>query len=164
MMGKLAQRLLHALAWLAVGTFPIASCDASSFPPGNAQVNPKPSSASKEPEMNSPSDGRPTVSASRGRAPLVPPVVHKGVRYEQLRSASGEGLPPGGYVVATDVESGKRLWVSRVYESTVNPNIEADVQNTFFKSMRLDAKDAVLVIEDEKGRTYRVGVADGKLH
>lgn len=114
--------------------------------------------------MNSPSDGRPTVSASRGRAPLVPPVILKGVRYEQLKSASAEGLPLGGYVVATDVESGKRLWISRLYESPANPNIEADVQNTFFKSMRLDAKDGVLVIEDEKGRTYRVDVADGKVH
>lgn len=84
-----------------------------------------------------------------------------------LRTAQeriGQGLPLGGYVVATDVESGKRLWISRLYESPANPNIEADVQNTFFKSMRLDAKDGVLVIEDEKGRTYRVDVADGKVH
>jgi hypothetical protein len=104
------------------------------------------------------------VSASRGRPPAVSPVVHDGVRYEQVKNLTAEGLPPGGYVVATEVDSGKRLWLSRLYESKVDPNIEPDVQWTFFKSMRLDAGEDALIVEDEKGRTYRVDLADGRVH
>ncbi|HET6803834.1 MAG TPA: hypothetical protein VFH59_00135 [Frateuria sp.] len=114
--------------------------------------------------MSSPFDQPPQVSGSRGRPPAVAPVVHDGVRYEQLKNLTAEGLPPGGYVVATDVASGKRLWTSRLYASTVDPNIEADVQWTFFKAMRLDAAQGVLVVEDEKGRIYRVDLADGRVH
>ena len=114
--------------------------------------------------MNSPLDRPPVVSASRGRPPAVSPVIHHGVRYEQLRNLTAEGLLPGGYVTATDVGSGKRLWISRLYESKVNPNVEADVQWIFFKSMRLDDAQGVLVVEDEKGRTYRVDLADGQVH
>jgi len=114
--------------------------------------------------MNSPFDQPPIVSSSRGRPPAVSPVVHDGVRYEQVKNLTAEGLPPGGYVMATQVSSGKRLWISRVYESKVDPNIEADVQWTFFKAMSLDAAQGVLVIEDEKGRTYRVDLADGRVH
>lgn len=88
------------------------------------------------------------------------PVVHGGVRYEQLKNLSAEGLPPGGYVGATDVRSGKRLWVKRLYASPVDTRIETDVQWTFFRNMSIDAVRGLLVVEDERGRIHRVGLAD----
>ena len=114
--------------------------------------------------MNSPFDQPPRVSGSRGRPPAVAPIDHDGVRYEQLKNLTAEGLPPGGYVVATEIASGKRLWLSRLYESPINPNIEADVQWTFFRSMALDRERGVLVVVDEKGRTYLVDLNDGRVH
>ena len=114
--------------------------------------------------MNSPFDQPHIVPSSRGRPPVVSPVVHDGVRYEQVKNLAAEGLAPGGYVMATQVSSGKRMWISCLYGSKVDPNIEADVQWAFFKAMQLDAAQGVLVVEDEKGRTYRVDLADGRVH
>lgn len=113
--------------------------------------------------MSSPFNGPPSLSASRGPPPKVAPVVHAGVRYAQLIGALVEGLAPGGYVVATEVESGKQLWISRLYETRIDPNLETDVQVIFFKSMRLDAEHGVLAVEDERGRKYRVDLADGEV-
>ncbi|MCX7514328.1 hypothetical protein [Frateuria sp. STR12] len=58
----------------------------------------------------------------------------------------------------------KRLWISRLYESKVDPNIEADVQWSFFKGMHLDAGRNALIVEDENGRRYQVDLADGRAH
>jgi len=113
--------------------------------------------------MSFPPHQLPVAAPSRGRPPDVAPVVHDGVRYEQLKNLSAEGLPPGGYVGATDVRSGKRLWVKRLYVSRADPGIEADVQWTFFRNMSIDAKRGLLVVEDERGRIHRVGIADAKV-
>lgn len=91
------------------------------------------------------------------------PVVHDGVRYEQLENLADEGLPPGGYVGATDVGSGKRLWVKRLYASPADTRIETDVQWTFFRNMSIDAARGLLVVEDERGRIHRVGLADPRV-
>lgn len=104
---------------------------------------------------------RPTRSSSRMRAPEVPAIEHGGVRYEQLRAPSAEGLPPGGYVTATEIASGKRLWITRVYETAVNPNREVDVQMVFFRSMALSDAGDQLEISDEKSRTYLIELKDG---
>ncbi len=111
--------------------------------------------------MHTPTDRHPTVSPSRGRAPIVSPIIHDAVRYEQVSNVNAEGLPPGGYVSATQVASGKRLWIRQVYETRLSAHLEADVQWTFFKTMTLDETQGLLVIEDEHGRTYRVDLVTG---
>lgn len=114
--------------------------------------------------MNSPFDHRPGISGSRSRPSAVTPIDQNGVRYEQVKNLTAEGLSPGGYVAATEIASGKRLWLSRLYESPSNPNIEADVQWAFFRSMALDRERASLVVVDEKGRSYFVDLNDGRVH
>ncbi|UGB46741.1 hypothetical protein LQ772_05440 [Frateuria edaphi] len=156
MTGQRSRGRLRLVALVLAGALPIASCAGGLS--GAQESN------TKEIPMSSPFDQPPMVSGSRGRPPAVAPVVHDGVRYEQVKNLTAEGLAPGGYVVATEVDSGKRLWISRLYESKVDPNIEADVQWSFFKSMRLDASRGALIVEDEKGRSYQVDLADGRVH
>jgi len=57
----------------------------------------------------------------------------------QIKAPSSEGLPPAGYVIATDIASGKRMWTAKVYETTIDPNREMDVQLVFFRSLALGA-------------------------
>jgi len=103
----------------------------------------------------------PERTTSRMRAPHVPPIEHAGVRYAQLQAPSSEGLPPGGYVVATEIASGKRLWIAQVFETRIDPNREADLQRVFFRSMVLSRSLDALEIEDEHGARYRIVLADG---
>jgi hypothetical protein len=112
--------------------------------------------------MDCPSESTPGLPASRGRPAAVPPVIHEGVRYERLDQPVSEGLPPGGHVVATKIDSGERLWITSLYRSRTDPHIEADVQWTPIKSMQLDAALKTLVIEDGKGRRYCVDL-DGQV-
>lgn len=111
--------------------------------------------------MTDASDGRPIRSSSRIRAPEVAPVVHQGIRYEQIKAPSSKGLPPGGYVSATEVATGKRVWLAKVYDTALDSNRETDVQIVFFKSLVLNQGGDALLIEDEKQRKYRVSLADG---
>lgn len=87
------------------------------------------------------------AAAKRLPAPIIPPVVHNGVRY---------GVPNDrgtvGYVVASDVATGKRLWKKTVFRKCICPVLEHDVQWVFIKGMRLDGEQ--LLIVDERGRTY----------
>jgi hypothetical protein len=121
------------------------------------------SNSPKESNMTQPPSGPPSRSSSRGRAPVVPPVEHEGVRYEPLQAASSEGLAPGVYIKATDVKSGQRLWTTRLWETSFDANREADVQNVFVRSLKLDASAGLVRVEDEKGRAALVELKDGKV-
>ncbi len=111
--------------------------------------------------MTTSEDDRTTRSSSRIRAPEVAPVIHAGVRYEQLKAASSEGRPPGGFVVATEMASGKRLWTAKMYETIVDPKRETDVQIVYLRSLTLSPGGDFLLVEDEKSRRYRIGLQDG---
>lgn len=106
---------------------------------------------------------QPVRSSSRIAAPKVGPITYNGVRYEQLTAPSSEGLPPGGYVVATEIASGTRLKIIKVYDTVIDPNRESDVQNVFFKKMELDERGDALLIEDEKRRKYRIDLKSGEV-
>lgn len=106
---------------------------------------------------------RPPRSSSRMRPPEVPAIERAGVRYEQLRAPSSEGLSPGGYVMATEISSGKRLWLTRLYETSLDPHRETDVQIVFLRNMTLSESGDSLQVVDEKGRSYTLGVSDGLL-
>ena len=116
-----------------------------------------------EKPMTTPSQEPPSRSSSRVRAPTVAAVEYGGVRFEPLGAPSGEGLPPGVYVKASEIASGKRLWTARVWETVYDDRREADVQNVFLRRMTLDSQALELVVEDERGRKSRITIADGKV-
>lgn len=119
--------------------------------------------AAEEQSMSSTSGG-PSRSASRTRPPEAEPVIHQGVRYEQLRSAATQGYEPHhGYLVATDEASGQRLWVSKVYAVEIDPNRETDVQEVYFRRMELDPDNQRLLIENERRRRFSVDLRDGSV-
>ena len=62
-----------------------------------------------------------------------------------------------GYLSATDVESGERLWVIRVYEVKYDERVERDVQDVYFMQALPGGKPG---IEDEPGQKFVVDLKD----
>ena len=103
-------------------------------------------------------DGLP--SASRPPPPSVPAIEHKGVRYLQDIDGPAQARDqPCGYLLAYDVAAGKLLWQLKVYEVAIDPKLEHDVQEVYFKSMKLQPGGEQLLIENEVGRRYLVDLA-----
>lgn len=98
-------------------------------------------------------------SMSRPPAPVVKPVVHDGVRYEQDRTDERQGDQMGGYLVAVDVQSGARLWRLKVYELPARGPGTPTGGGRYFRSMSLQPGGKVLEIEDEAGLRYEVDLA-----
>jgi hypothetical protein len=97
--------------------------------------------------------------ASRPSAPEVPPIDHQGVRYEQDRHDDRAGDQPGGYLAATDIKTGQRLWRIQVYQVGEKGPAGAPVQARYFRAMQLAPDGASLIIENEAGGVYHVDLA-----
>lgn len=101
-----------------------------------------------------------TESAKR-RGPTAKPVVHQGVRYEQLRRPSEHGYKQGGGVIgAVEEASGKMLWTVQLYETTFDPKEERDVQEVYVKELSIDKKAGALIAVDERKRRWQVKLSD----
>jgi len=96
-----------------------------------------------------------TPISSRPAPAQVAPVEHEGVRYEQDRHDDRDGDQPGGYLAATDIASGRRLWRLKVYLITAQPP-GVPVFACYFRSMKLSADKAALDIVSEGCVVYRV--------
>lgn len=100
-----------------------------------------------------------TKSGSRIPAPVVSPIIHDGVRFEQVPNGLLAGFEQmGGYLVAIDESTAGTLWTLKVYDNLRKPEKEGDVQDVFFKSMVLQA-DGTLLIENERGKKFIVDPA-----
>ena len=86
-----------------------------------------------------------TVLAKRIPAPVIEPVVHEGVRYTV---PNDQGTV--GYVLASDVATGKELWRKAIFRICLCPCWEHDVQWVFIKQMRLEGEHLILVTEEDK--------------
>ena len=99
-------------------------------------------------------------SASRTAPPVVAPVVHDSVCYEQLRGSHVTDLhPDASYLVARDATTRAVLWVVEVYRIVPIEELERDVQEVCFRSLRLSEDGARLLVEDECRRHYAVDIA-----
>ena len=97
-----------------------------------------------------------TALAKRTPAPVIEPVVHGGVRYTVPNDRGTVG-----YVVASDVVSGKQLWRKTIFRKCICPFLEHDVQWVFIKQMRLD--DGRLVIVNERDKVYSLDLKTRKV-
>lgn len=94
----------------------------------------------------------------------VPPIVHKGVRYEVVHWGKARGLGQnGGLVAAVDAASGRELWVVRVFAIDYTVDKEPDRLDVFITSMKLDRDRRRLVLTDENGRRFGLDLATRKV-
>ena len=86
-----------------------------------------------------------TAPAKRIPAPVIEPVVHKGVCYTVPNDKGTVG-----YVVAWEVATGRQLWKKTIFRKCICPCLEHDVQWVFIKQMRLDGDRLIFVSERDK--------------
>ncbi len=98
----------------------------------------------------------PKPSASRAPPPRVPPVFIAGVRYAQVPGDLEKDGQVGGMLAAYDA-SNRELWRLKVYENPRRPELEGDVQDVWFRSLR--AEGSKLLIENERGERFEVDPA-----
>jgi outer membrane protein assembly factor BamB len=103
-----------------------------------------------------------TVAATKKRAPPEPvtPVVIGKIRFEAPINGKVRGLGQnGGLVVAIDTTTGNELWFVLVYSISYASNLEADKQDLFITDMAASADGRALIVNDERGRRWRVDLA-----
>lgn len=61
-----------------------------------------------------------------------------------------------GYLAAVAESTGNRLWVLKVFDNHPSPELEADVQVMFFKSMELRPSGDEIDVTNEAGRRFIV--------
>lgn len=102
------------------------------------------------------------MESAKRRAPTAQPVVHKGIRYEQLRRPMEQGFTQaGGVIAAIDEASGKQIWVTQLFKTEFDPKEERDAQEVYVSKLVLDAKSGALIATDERRRQWRIDPAAG---
>ena len=97
--------------------------------------------------------------AKRVGPPEIEPVNVGDLRIEAIHWGRDRGLGQnGGYVAAFDAKSGVELWTLKVYDVQYDPQMEADVQDIFIRSMKKTLFGRKLKITDERRRNYVVDV------
>ena len=97
----------------------------------------------------------------RERLPPEPvtPVTQDGIRYEAIHWGKARGLGQnGGYIAAVDAQSGKELWVLKVWDVCYG-DLEPDRQDRFVTSLKLSADGALLLVAGEDGEAAVVDLA-----
>jgi len=105
--------------------------------------------------------GGPEPAAMRERLPPEPvtPVTRDGIRYEAIHWGKARGLGQnGGYIAAVDAQSGKELWVLKVWDVCYG-DLEPDRQDRFVTSLKLSADGALLLVAGEDGEAAVVDLA-----
>ncbi len=96
----------------------------------------------------------------RGPPPPTRLVSVGGVRYEAVVWGRRRGMDQnGGYVAATDQKTGQELWVTKVYATPHDPDMEDDKQDLFIARLDLIENGKALRVTDERGGRYRLDLA-----
>ncbi|MGN6282258.1 hypothetical protein [Frateuria sp.] len=96
-------------------------------------------------------------SSSRPSPPLVEPIVHDGVRYEQdMHGYRHGGTQSGGYLVAVDQATGDHLWALKVYDVPDQDAAGVSTPGRYFKSMRLLPGGGSIEVHSETGGRFAV--------
>jgi hypothetical protein len=90
-----------------------------------------------------------TAMAKRSVPPAVAPLVESGVTYSAPHDDGRKGI-----IRATDAVSGKQLWEVTVFEVTMDPGLEADVQWVFIIGLRMEK--GMLKAVDERRREWLI--------
>lgn len=98
----------------------------------------------------------PQPTASRARPPHVPPVFIAGMRYAQVPGHVETDGAASGILAACDA-SNREVWRLKVYEHPRRPELEGNVQDVWFRSLRVEG--GKLLIENERGERFEVDPA-----
>lgn len=105
-----------------------------------------------------------TMESAKRRAPAAKPVVHEGIRYEQLRRPQEHGFSQGGGVIGAFNESTRvKVWAVQLYETAFDPKEERDAQEVYVSDLKIDAKAKALIAVDERKRRWRIQLSDGSV-
>lgn len=97
-----------------------------------------------------------TIAKKRLGPAKVEPVTIDGVRYEAIQWGKARDLDQnGGYIGAYDQNTGKELWLLKIYDVSYEGDIEDDKQDIFITRLRQKC-GRYLVIENEKGQRFIV--------
>lgn len=98
----------------------------------------------------------PQPGVSRAPPPRVAPVFIAGMRYAQVAGDLETDGQVGGILAACDA-SHREVWRLKVYPNARRPELEGDVQDVWFRSLR--AEGGKLLIENERGERFEVDPA-----
>lgn len=94
-------------------------------------------------------------SRRRRLPPELAPIAVGDVVYKELRQGNKLGYEQkGGFLVATNKETGEVLWHVRVYEVPIEADKEADVQEVFFIRMKLLPGGTEILVENELEKKF----------
>lgn len=98
-----------------------------------------------------------------GSAPNAVAVECNGVRYDAVHNGKSRGLKQnGGHVRATDIVSGKELWVRRAYKIKYGPK-SPQKYDRFIRAMQVSADGSALSITDDSGEAHVLPLTMGIL-
>ena len=106
------------------------------------------------------------VSFAKRQVPdSVTPVIYDGIKYEVVPWSFENGTKQnGGFVRAVEVSTGKVIWAKQIYKTKYDRNPEKDMQDVFIVDLKISPEDGVLVIVNEAGIVYRVGLYQQSSH
>lgn len=85
----------------------------------------------------------------------VPPIEFEGKRYKQVLNGQLLDLPERtGLLMILDAASNARLDIVKIYQTPLDPQLEADVQDVFFTKLELLSAQRELLISNERGEHY----------
>ena len=94
--------------------------------------------------------------AKRDAPKPVSPVVWEGVEYRAQLDAEHMG-----HVQAIDINSGRKLWETKVYHVWIMPLLETDVQWIFITNLQVHGRQ--LLVRNEAGKVYKLDLKTGRV-
>lgn len=93
----------------------------------------------------------------------LPHIEFEGLRYKEVINGTLLDLPQRtGYMVVMDANTQARVALIKIYDTPLDPNLEADVQDVFFTLFELRAEQREILIVNERGARF-VFEIDSKL-
>ena len=83
--------------------------------------------------------------------PKIEPLIYKNIKFVVPNTVQEMGC-----VQAWDVEKGKKVWEKKFYSVFMSPFVQDDLQWVFIIS--LSVEDGKLVVVNEKGSEYKIGI------
>lgn len=93
---------------------------------------------------------------SRTKPPEIPYIACDGICYRQVF-----GKP--GMLYAYNEKTGNKIWELPVYRCPIISDLETDLQEIYFKSMKVIENGKLLFIENENSEKFSVDLAERKL-